>query len=537
MQLRTILVSTLGLAVTLAFSGCQSTYGKRSTNTNAIANASAGKNGGTKAGNGSATGRGGSNVKGADGKVVNRDGMSWRSHALPTGDKQTSAVLLSKGFPSEVQRNAPFDYVIEVSNLTNHKLEDVVVTDRIPAALKIRSSHPAMASTEGGVARWTFSELAAGGKQTIVVTGSTSEIGKLRSCANVSYDTLVCSSISVVEAAIKLTKTAPSEITVCQQIPVKYVVTNTGTGTARDIIITETLPANLTTVDKKPLSFRVESLGARQSKEFTVKLKASKPGTYSGAATAKGAGSLTAKSSSTSTIVRQPKLTITSEAPKQGFLGRGVTQNITVTNVGDYEARDSKLEQNIPAGAKLTSATGGGRKSGNKVVWNLGTIKVRGNRNVSATFLPTTAGILTSTATAEAHCADPVKSTATTNLVGIPAILMEVIDVEDPIPVGDEETYEIRVTNQGTAPGTDIKIVCTIEDSMVHVSSGGATRGTAVGNTITFVALRSLAPKAKATWRVKVRSVTEADARFKVIMTSAQSKRPVEETESTRFYK
>ena len=51
-----------------------------------------------------------------------------------------------------------------------------------------------------------------------------------------------------------------------------------------------------------------------------------------------------------------------------------------------------------------------------------------------------------------------------------------------------------------------------------------------------FQPLATLAPKAKATWRVKVKSVGGGDVRFRVSMTSDQLGRPVEETEATNFY-
>ena len=46
----------------------------------------------------------------------------------------------------------------------------------------------------------------------------------------------------------------------------------------------------------------------------------------------------------------------------------------------------------------------------------------------------------------------------------------------------------------------------------------------------------TLAPKAKATWEVQVKSIKPGDVRFKVNMNSDQLDRDVEETESTNFY-
>jgi hypothetical protein len=53
---------------------------------------------------------------------------------------------------------------------------------------------------------------------------------------------------------------------------------------------------------------------------------------------------------------------------------------------------------------------------------------------------------------------------------------------------------------------------------------------------VKFFPLSSLAPKAKAAWRVVVRAVRPGDVRFKVVLNVDQLTRPVEETESTHLY-
>ena len=121
-------------------------------------------------------------------------------------------------------------------------------------------------------------------------------------------------------------------------------------------------------------------------------------------------------------------------------------------------------------------------------------------------------------------------------LAGVPAILVQTADNPDPVRVGDQTTYTIEVTNQGTAPGTNIKLVCTLEDPMSFVTASGETKDTVDGKTITFEPLGSLAPKAKAVYKVTVKAAKSGDVRFKTIITSDQLGRPVESTEATTFF-
>ena len=124
-----------------------------------------------------------------------------------------------------------------------------------------------------------------------------------------------------------------------------------------------------------------------------------------------------------------------------------------------------------------------------------------------------------------------------TAVVGIPAILLEVVDLTDPVEVGKETTYVITATNQGTAMDTNIRIVTDLESSMQLVSAGGATEAASTGGRVTFAPLPKLEPGAKAEWRVTGKAVAPADSRFTTIMTTDELQRPVMETEATTLYK
>ena len=105
------------------------------------------------------------------------------------------------------------------------------------------------------------------------------------------------------------------------------------------------------------------------------------------------------------------------------------------------------------------------------------------------------------------------------------------------IEVGSNETYEIVVTNQGSADGTNIVIECTLPAEQAYVSAKGPTKATVAAKVVKFAPLPVLAPKAKAKYVVVVKGTSEGDVRFKVKLTSDQITSPVEETESTHIYK
>ena len=171
------------------------------------------------------------------------------------------------------------------------------------------------------------------------------------------------------------------------------------------------------------------------------------------------------------------------------------------------------------------------------MVWNLGDMQPGAKKAVSVTYTGVKIGEVSSKATAMADCATAVSAAAMTNVKGIPAILLEVIDEVDPVEVEQQTKYRIVVTNQGSAPSTNIAITATLEDSMQYIASAGPTTATVAGADVKFAPLASLAAGGKATWVVTVKAVKEGDVRFKAVMASDNRERPVTETESTYFYK
>lgn len=457
-------------------------------------------------------------------------------YAISQNYSTSGAVRLDKRMPQTVQLNAPFEYTIKLTNVTGMTLKDVEVTEIVPASLKNIKSAPAGKLAEG-VVTWKIDSLAPKASETITVMATASEPGCLQTCADVTYIVPACAKVNVVQPALALTKSAPSKVVICQAIPIKLVVTNKGSGTASNVVITDELPDGLTTQDgTKTVKLQIGSLAAGQSETRTIMAKASKPGVYENMASATAAGGLIAKSQETSTVVTKPVLTIKKTGPGKEYLGRSIKYDITVTNTGDAVAADTVVTDTIPSGVTGVQATSGGVLAQNKVTWQVGDLAPKQSKKFTVSYKPTNGGTFKNTARATAVCADAVSAAAQTAINAIPAILLEVVDVTDPIEVGSNVTYVITVTNQGSAPGTGIQIKAMLEDTMSYVSSSGATSGSLSGNTVTFDKLASLAPKAKTSWRVVVKAVKPGDVRFKVAMNSDQLGRDVEETEATNFY-
>jgi uncharacterized repeat protein (TIGR01451 family) len=251
-------------------------------------------------------------------------------------------------------------------------------------------------------------------------------------------------------------------------------------------------------------------------------------------ATAAGALAPVNPAASETVVAGNPIVEITKSCPSLRYVGRNAVFEITVTNRGDGPADNVVVTDVISGRIEFISADNDGVREGNNIVWRLGTLGAGASRTLKTTFRCNQIGTVRNTATV-AYCVE-ASDECELEVKGIPAILLECVDDPDPIEINGSLTYTIAVLNQGSAVGTNIVVDCTLPPEEEHVKTAGPTKATVDGKRVTFAPLASLAPKARAIYKVTVKGVAEGDVRFRVELKSDQIKTPVMETESTHIY-
>ncbi len=448
------------------------------------------------------------------------------------------SIKINKTAPARALVGETFRYSIVLASTGKSTAENVTVTDTLPAGIKYVASQP-QASVAGQTLTWRLGSVEPGGTRSIMVDVQAMRTGRFTNCAEVSaaggLADRSCADTVVAKAELTLKKEAPAETILCDVIPYVLTVRNTGDAPATNVKITDNMPDGIQSVEgRQTVTITVGTLPPGQAKAYKIRAKSTKTGTFTNEAVAEGDGGLTARATAR-TVVRKPVLQLSKSCPAEQFISRVLVCTLTVRNTGDAEARDTVITDTLPAGIAFVSATEGGQLSGGKVVWSLGSLAPGKSKTVSMKIKGTNPGSYINRATASAYCAD---ATAEVKFLlrGIPALLLECVDVQDPIAVGEDETYVITVTNQGSAIGRAIKIVAILPPEQEYVRAEGPTEVKVDGRTITFTPLAELEPKATATYRIMSRGVKAGDSRFKVILTSKQLVKPVEETESTTIF-
>ncbi len=457
---------------------------------------------------------------------------------FPSGSRGSSLIYVSKDVPAVVRVGEAFAYTIKVQNISDIELQQVGISEVIPSGFSVTNITPAATSSVGSKSTWALANLKPGETQTIKIMGTAQSKQDLPCCTAIDYKLPeLCVKPEVIQPELKVVLAAPSTSLICDRIPLNFEVSNTGDGAISDVVITSKLPGDvLSEGGTDTISINAGSLGTGQTKEFTAYVKSKTTGRKNFEASASAAGSLSASAPRAVTQVNQPQLSVSaSNANATQYVGREISYTFTVRNTGDIAAENTVLEAVVPSNTSYSSASDNARASGRTVRWNIGPLGVRDSKNVTLKVVAATAGQATANVSANATCCSVANASTSSDIAGIPALLLEVVDVEDPIEVGGQETYIITVTNQGSANATNIKIAAVLEN-MSYVSSSGTTKGTSSGDQVSFETLPKLGAQEKAVWRVNVQATKAGDTRFKTTMNSDQLGRSVDETESTFIY-
>lgn len=352
-----------------------------------------------------------------------------------------------------------------------------------------------------------------------------------KACSNFWVEELV-----LPPPAISLVRRGPVQARRCDVVEQVLEVRNTGMVPLTEVILSEAMADGLQTRNPGALlNIAVGNLKPGEGQAFRYSLSAPHDGVYHSRAVVTSAQGARADAATTLNV-KSAELRLECKAPSAAWAGRPLEFCLRVWNAGAAADEQVTVWAPLPEGATVVEASTAEVIEGREVRWKAGALGAGESRELCVKLVLGSPGAVAFRAEARGVCSAPVGSECVAQVSGIAAILLEVIDLEDPIEVGSNLTYEIRVVNQGTSPGTRIKLVCKLEAAQEFVSGEGPTEIEQHEGMVQIKPLASLAPKATATWKLVIKATKAADVRFAVELTSDQIDRPVTETEATQQY-
>jgi uncharacterized repeat protein (TIGR01451 family) len=236
---------------------------------------------------------------------------------------------------------------------------------------------------------------------------------------------------------------------------------------------------------------------------------------------------------------QKPILSLKKTGPDKLNVGDIAEFQIEVTNTGAVAATQLKVVDHYDPSLEPTSATVGHGMTGADLVWEVAelapgkSIRFRVNCRCIEQA-PKSCNRATVTSQEGARAEDDACLVITPPVGGVSVTVAE---RADPLAVGEETSYEIRVTNHTQAIQRQLAVVATVPAGMVprHIRTKGpgASKFTIEGQVVRFEPVAELAPGGRLDYSVQVRAQQAGKARCQVQVTAQSLKTPITAEEST----
>jgi len=450
---------------------------------------------------------------------------------------QVPAIQIQKLAPAEIQVGKPAVFEILVRNVGKSTVRNVEVRDAVPKGTQFIGATPPAQVLPQGVLLWTLDVLRPDDERVVKMELMPTTEGEIGSVATVTYAAEASARSLATRPELRIDVESPSQVMIGQDVTLKIRISNPGTGPATGVVLSEHVPPGLQHAAGGVLEYEVGTLMPNESRELELTLRATKAGQVANVLHARADGTLRAEGRAQIEVV-SPALEVALTGPKKRYLERQATYTIEVANPGTAAARDVSLVTYIPKGFKFINADNYGEydPQTGAVYWSLEELPANQRGVVTLNLLPVETGqhMLAVESRAEHDLA--ARNEQAVTVEGVSAILFQVLDVADPVEVGAETSYEIRVVNQGSKTATQIEVMVTLPPELKPLAADGPTQGRIQGNQILFEPLSALAPRADTTYRVRVRGERAGDLRTEVQLKAAEMELPVTKEESTRVY-
>lgn len=393
----------------------------------------------------------------------------WGAEAIPTGDVATSTLTIEKFMPARVQPDSVYAYTVRVTNVSKGPLNDVVVTDVVPAGGYTLISTEPEAERAGAQLRWTVGTVGPGQSYTVRVTGHIEPGTEPSSCASVTF---VQPEQPRAATGTAVASTAAAEKAAADKAAAEKAATEKAAAdkAAAEKAATEKVAADKLAAEKAAAA----AAAAAATKAAADKAAADKAAADKLAADRKmAADKAAAEKAAAEKAAQAPKLDLSMSMPAEACAMEPVVVKMLLRNTGKTKATGVRVVNQFPDGMTVN-----GKKY---VAFNVGDLEPGKGREFTVRMRASKAGKVKNTATATA--AGNLKSEAwAESNVWKAAVGVTNKASADSFGLGKEATFTFTVTNSGDRAATDttLRVTLTGASKVAGASDGGKVTGTTV---------------------------------------------------------
>ena len=418
-------------------------------------------------------------------------------------DADLSITKSDSSDPAMVSQNLTYD--VRVRNNGPSSATAVTLTDTLPGSVTFVSVDPEQGncSESAGTISCILGLLANGVEVQYTIEVIPTMVEMITNSAQVtavqtdpdSSNNSVMETTEVIASAdLSVTKSdSPDPVGVDQSLTYDVQVRNDGPSSATDVTLTDTLPDSVTFVSADPEQGSCgESAGTvtcdlgslANGVEVQVIIEVIPTVAEMLTNLAQVAATQADPDSSNNSVMETTEiasadLSVTkSDSPDPVTDGQNLTYEIQVTNDGPSDATDVTLIDTLPEEVTFVSddpEQGSCSELAGTVTCDLGSLANGEMAQVTIEVTATSPGMITNLAQVTATESDPDSSNnsvmETTEVIASADLSITKSDSPDPVTVGQNLTYDVRVTNDGPSDATDVTLIDTLPEEVTFVSA------------------------------------------------------------------
>ena len=422
-----------------------------------------------------------------------------------------------------------------VKNSGSANARDVEVHAQFPANVRLVSAKPEPASNANLV--WEFDEIAPGEEKIVHVNFVPVERGEVAASADVRFTGAASTSFAVTEPLLAIKLEGTTDVMVGENASQTLMISNPGTGTAANVKVEALIPAGLEHARGERLSMELGNLAPGENRPIRLALTAVGGGRQVIEVHATADNGLVQSAASEVTVIA-PSLAATIEGPGLRYLGRHATYKLHVANDGAAATDNVRVMHKIPDGFEFVSAERGAQydPQNRMLNWFVGRLDRGAEAQVSVVLNAKSIGEFTHFVRATSEHGAISDTEVTTRIEGAASLVVDVLDLDDPVEVGVETAYEIRIKNEGTAPAANVGLTCELPAGMEFLTASGASKHANDNELVVFQSVAEVPAGKTLTYLVKVKGTLSGNMRFRTKVSSDSLAEPLASEEMTKIY-
>jgi uncharacterized repeat protein (TIGR01451 family) len=437
-------------------------------------------------------------------------------------------------------------YRVQLQNQSDTPAEGIVATVLVPSGADVTNATATQGMVQQlqdaqakGQLKWQIARLERHASETLelrVVPRESRplELGVTWTIAPVGSRAVV----EVQEPKLQLEIAGPNEVYFNKPQVFKLTISNPGTGPAENVKIELLPPSGKDSAKKEAVtSHPLGDLPPGGSQTVDIELTAREAGKILVKASALAEGGLTCNSSK-EVFCRKPELEVDWRGPATKYAGTLATYFFRVRNPGTAPTEDVTVRASLPEGAVFTSASEGQMydTKQREVVWHVGTLRPGDDNYLELKCLLKNPGANQLKVTAATASGDLTDSkTASTNVVALADLKLDVIDPNGPVAVGSPAMYEIHIKNRGACAAKDINVVGLFSEGIEPEQAEGAMYTVADGR-VSFKTIEELPAGRDVVLRIRAHATQPGTHIFRAEVLCRDSDIKLASEETTRFY-